>query len=595
MNKSTWALLFLSIVAFLEGMIVNGLYNVSVSTIEKRFGLQSFESGLITSSLDVAGSIATLVTSYVGGTGHKPLWIGCGILIMGVGSLIFSLPHFIAPMYSPSTNAIPDCTELGICTQTSLRHLRGYFFLGFILVGIGATPLYTLAISYLDENVAKAQSAMYSGIYFASALLGPGIGFIMGGAMLQMFTTADVPPIGITENSPAWIGNWWISFVIIGFIFIILSIPIFLYPRRMPGTEKHRMNRENEVQHSSDTMRVRNDENFGMKIKDAPRSAWILMKNPTVMLISFATAVDSGLLIGLATFGPKYIESLYGLSAADAGFYFGALAIVCASSGHVISGAIITKLNLSVTQMLKMCVVTSVLSVACYFILATTCNNPQIVGGFVPYPGQNVTCEPSSCGCSVTVYNPVCATNNLTYLSSCDAGCTGFNGNTHSNCTRIGNIVNGSYPSAQRGRCANDYISCPNMALYLLTLGLAVFLTFFNAQPALQCSMRVVLFSQRSFCLGFQWIITRVLGSIPVPIIFGKVLDLSCKVWREECQDCTSCFVYDNIWMSYYLTFLCVALKAASMIFIMLATWAYKPPAPGNSEEINDNSETTGL
>lgn len=47
------------------------------------------------------------------------------------------------------------------------------------------------------------------------------------------------------------------------------------------------------------------------------------MKNPTVMLISFATAVDSGLLIGLATFGPKYIESLYGLSAADAGFYFG--------------------------------------------------------------------------------------------------------------------------------------------------------------------------------------------------------------------------------------------------------------------------------
>lgn len=59
------------------------------------------------------------------------------------------------------------------------------------------------------------------------------------------------------------------------------------------------------------------------RIKDAPRAAWILMRNPTVMLISFATAVDSGLLIGLATFGPKFIESMYGLSAADAGFYFG--------------------------------------------------------------------------------------------------------------------------------------------------------------------------------------------------------------------------------------------------------------------------------
>lgn len=585
LNNSTAALIFLSLVAFLEGMIVNGLYNVSVSTLEKRFGLRSFETGLITSALDIAGSAATLVTAYIGGAGHKPLWIGCGVLIMGVGSLVFSMPHFLAPPYSPDIGSITDCAMTGSCNESSLRPFRGFFFIGFILVGVGATPLYTLAISYLDENVRQSRSAMFSGIYFASALLGPGIGFILGGVMLQMFTTMDAPPVGVTEESPSWVGNWWLAFVIVGSSFIVLSIPLFMYPRRIPGTEKHRADRENEVQHSVESVKAQQEENFGMRIKDAPRSAWILAKNPTVMSISVATAVDSGLLIGLATFGPKYIESLYGLTAANAGFYFGALAIVCASSGHLISGAIITRWNLNVLQMLKMCVGTSIVSFACYFILISTCDNPRIVGGFIPYPGRNTTCEMSSCGCRSSSYSPVCGSDNLTYLSSCHAGCVESEPNGYANCSRL-NWTDTTMPrTAEDGRCPSDYASCPDMALYLVTLGLAVFLTFFNAQPALQCSLRVVLFSQRSFCLGFQWIITRVLGSIPVPIIFGKVLDLSCQVWREECRECTSCYVYDNLSMSYYLTFLCVSLKGISMLCILYATWTYKAPLARDEDE----------
>lgn len=35
-----------------------------------------------------------------------------------------------------------------------------------ILHGVGAAPLYTLAITYLDENVTKNNSAMYQGIYY---------------------------------------------------------------------------------------------------------------------------------------------------------------------------------------------------------------------------------------------------------------------------------------------------------------------------------------------------------------------------------------------------------------------------------------------
>lgn len=41
------------------------------------------------------------------------------------------------------------------------------------------------------------------------------------------------------------------------------------------------------------------------------------------MFISIAGAMDGGLLSGLATFGPKYIEAMFSVSASDAAFYFG--------------------------------------------------------------------------------------------------------------------------------------------------------------------------------------------------------------------------------------------------------------------------------
>lgn len=48
-------------------------------------------------------------------------------------------------------------------------------------------------------------------------------------------------------------------------------------------------------------------------------------------------------------------------------------------------------------------------------------------------------------------------------------------------------------------------------------------------------------------------------------------------------------------YMSHIVDRISNSLQAASMIFIILATWAYKPLAPENSEEINDTTENTEL
>lgn len=48
-------------------MVVNGCVNVVISTIEKRFGLQSALSGLIAGSYDIGSMLAVIPVTYFGG------------------------------------------------------------------------------------------------------------------------------------------------------------------------------------------------------------------------------------------------------------------------------------------------------------------------------------------------------------------------------------------------------------------------------------------------------------------------------------------------------------------------------------------------
>jgi len=61
------------------------------------------------------------------------------------------------------------------------------FFLGQLLMGAGTTPLYTLGPAYIDENVHPKSSPVYLAVFFSLTLLGPGLGFIGGGSLLNIY------------------------------------------------------------------------------------------------------------------------------------------------------------------------------------------------------------------------------------------------------------------------------------------------------------------------------------------------------------------------------------------------------------------------
>lgn len=168
-NTPRWVLFFLCVASFLQGMIINGFINTVVTSIERRFDLRSYQAGLIASSYDIAACVCLAFVSYFGGTGHKPRWLGWGVLIMALGSLVFALPHFTTPPYLVS---LPEQTGMCSANRTNqcrdkegagLSSYRFVFMLGQFLHGIGATPLYTLGVTYLDENVSSNYGPVYIG------------------------------------------------------------------------------------------------------------------------------------------------------------------------------------------------------------------------------------------------------------------------------------------------------------------------------------------------------------------------------------------------------------------------------------------------
>nr|XP_039256753.1 solute carrier organic anion transporter family member 4A1-like isoform X1 [Styela clava]XP_039256754.1 solute carrier organic anion transporter family member 4A1-like isoform X1 [Styela clava] len=587
-NNAKWALAFFCMGVFIQGMTVNGISSVIISTLERRFHLRSSETGFIASCYEIGVCISIPIVTYIGGRGHRPIWLGWGIFIIGVGAIVFSLPHFIAPTYTIINVNTFVCDQNSTdCEASSLRVYRGFFIVGQLLLGIGASPVYTLAINYLDENVKEKYSSTYHGIFFAFALLGPGAGFLLGGYFLNIYVNPWETP-SVESTSLFWIGNWWIGFLIMGGLAVLVSVPIMMYPRQLPNTDKVRLDREKEMHQQKDAIKIKGDENFGKDIRDAPRCLYIFLKNPTLIVISISGAMDSGIVSAFSAFGAKYIETMFNMTSSTAAIYFGIAVIVSAFTGNLLSGILVSKFELKVPQMIKFCLVATSLAFACLFAFLIYCETPDVAGVNMPYNtnSEMTTCQ-SSCGCSTNFFSPICGADQLTYVSFCDAECS-VEDPSYTNCSKVFNstiITSLKNATATKGKCSTG--SCPSVALFLFFGGLATFFGYLKSQSALQISLRSIPLHQRSFALGIQWLIMRTLGQIPLPIILGKILDLSCILWGQECGECGACKMYDGPSMSKYLTIMATTAKGVSLICLLIVWKVYKPPVEKeNGEEV---------
>lgn len=50
-------------------------------------------------------------------------------------------------------------------------------------------------------------------------------------------------------------------------------------------------------------------------------------------------------------------------------------------------------------------------------------------------------------------------------------------------------------------------------------------------------------------------------GSIPGPIAFGSMIDMSCLLWQDQCGQQGSCSLYQNAAMSRYMLMAAIVFK----------------------------------
>lgn len=155
-------------------------------------------TGIIASTFEIGNLVTVIFVSYFGTHRHIPRWIGRGVVVTGIGSIVFSLAHFIgqstpfdkynisgpnddnmchiptpylnSPMAERASHIFhpPNLPGAGLhshCKETGTYrspHLI-IFILAMILIGCGGTPIFTLGTIYIDDHVKSESSSMYIG------------------------------------------------------------------------------------------------------------------------------------------------------------------------------------------------------------------------------------------------------------------------------------------------------------------------------------------------------------------------------------------------------------------------------------------------
>ncbi|XP_039618293.1 solute carrier organic anion transporter family member 2A1 [Polypterus senegalus] len=594
----------------LSQLLYSSYIKSTITTIEKRFELNSFSSGFISSLHEVGNAALIVFVSYFGSHVHRPRIIGIGGLLMSASALLLTLPHFLSEPYQFSSIPFGNSSKsqelcqwrsnisMSLATQAKcdqqlsqkVKETNSLWMLmatAQLLAGVGSVPIQPFGISYVDDFADPRNSALYIAILFAVSVFGPSIGYLMGSGMLRIYVDVGrmIPGLPVlTPRDPRWIGAWWMGLLISSGFLAISSLPYFFFPRTI-SKDTDTLPGDNENAILKDTLN-RDESSFFSFIRKFPRIFVRLLLNPFFMLLVLTQCCFSSVIAALATFLSKFLEKQYGTTASYASLLMGAFNLPAAAIGMLLGGIIMKRMALSLKIIPRFSVVVLLISVLlCLPLFFMGCPTQRIAG---IYPSQDQNKYPIDrnlqglcnvgCGCSNRTFNPVCGSDNIEYLSPCHAGCTNHTdinsrgSVTYTNCKCIGKGESGS---ARSGSCLTE---CSEFLLpVIVIISLASLVASLSHNPIYMTVLRMVASEEKSFAIGVQFLLMRVLAWLPVPAVFGKVIDTSCIRWSSLCTGRTgACIYYDNdILRNRYLG-IQIGYKLLGIFLLIIFNWKMK-------------------
>ncbi|NXI69377.1 SO2B1 protein, partial [Anseranas semipalmata] len=533
----------------LSQLLVSGYLKSSISTIERRYGLSSQTSGLLASFNEVGNTLLIVFISYFGSRVHRPRFIGCGAILVSLAGFLMSLPHFITGPYeydqsvaSVFSNTTDLCQPEGPGSQGNLsdagcaphaarenHEVLLVMFIAQALLGIGGVPIQPFGISYIDDFASERNSPLYLGILFSVTVIGPGVAFMLGSAMLRFYVDIDKvtgDEVQLTNRDPRWVGAWWLGFLVAASLVAVSAVPYFFFPREMP-------------------------KEVGEVLQDFPLVLLRNLRHPVFLLVVLAQVNLSAMVAGLATFMGKFLERQFSLTASFANMIIGAVNIPGAMVGIVVGGAILKRFQMSLRQCSAMCVLGMLLCLLIAFpLLFLGCPTQKVAG--VTYSKssefghQALECS-LQCNCPEKAYNPICGSDAIEYISPCYAGCGVVNIDNNSvqnytNCSCISE--NGLVGFAKPGTCGTG---CSHLLLPFVVLScLAGILASTSHTPSFMLILRSIQPEDKSFAVGIQFMLLRILAWMPGPVLYGSAIDTTCILWEKKCDRNAACRYYDN-------------------------------------------------
>lgn len=578
-----------------QSCVHSGLIPAVTSTLQKRFGFSSLQSGYIISAYDIAVVVLVPFISYFGGKSHKPRFLAVSYFVLSCSILLFAAPHAFAGAYNIGSGSIRPYQLCGDPLECPASGNAAQYYFIFVLAhaifAFGGATLYTVTPAFFDETLPKTSVPGYLAIFYSIAAVGPAIGYLFAGVFLD--TWVDGPskqPAGVTPTSAQFVGNWWLGFVVTGFLGLLFCIPLFFFDRLLGnsnGTLINHVANANDLEMPSvaankyairgnDTESLHNGaDSSSNNLAHRPDSAQStssnvvisklidILTNKVFMLTTMTSTFEAFIVSGFASWLPTAVQSLFSLSASTASFVVGFVVILGATSGIAVGGWLSNKLE-GLKGQLKMCTISAVICFLLLIGLLMGCDDPFIAGINTPMKSTSLplfmsntssAVKPTSyigyhqgmplearcnanCQCKTYPYSPICA-NGINYYNPCFAGCTMMNPMNGSiteskfyNCSCV--AASASSPTvglgiAVGGRCPS---TCNLLIPFMVLLFFIMFFTFIVNVPSTTVLMGVIQLEDRTFALGIQNAIYRTLGSIPAPIIFGALMDRVCVMWE---------------------------------------------------------------
>ncbi|KMY95754.1 solute carrier organic anion transporter family member 74D [Drosophila simulans] len=555
-------------------------FNGTITTLEKRYKIPTKVSGIISVGNDISTMLTAAILGYYAGHGHRPRWMGIGLLTIVAFCLLTSSLHFI---YGAGEDALKLTREFGQVNETMAKQERDkklcqpsgggcvqeevglwvpqvFLFAAQLISGVGQALFYTLGIAYMDDNTSKAKTPAMLSMSTFLRMLGPAIGYSLAAVCLRLYIEPTLEPL-IGQEDPRWLGAWWLGWLVLAAITLVSAILLFMFPKQLPSARKRRLQQKQDERKQSLPL---NERSFADMMKTVKK----LSKNKVYIYNTMASILYFFGYMVYWIFTPKYIETQYRQSAAMATMATGTVALGFSAAGILISGYVISKYKPSARAMAAWNAIVDFVTVAgilCY--VAIGCEGSDRLNTLTTLSAGN-SCS-ASCHCDYVHYAPVCSADNITFISACHAGCSertkdALGRTLYTGCQCLGSSSLNSEPESQFAVDGTCPVDCFNE--FLIFLGVMCFLKLVGASSKstnLLLALRCMPPDEKTFALGLGSMAASLLGFIPSPIFFGWLIDNYCLVWGKTCSNKGNCWLYDTKSMRYALN-----LSAAFFIFL---------------------------